>query len=130
MIPRSAGIRTHLARGAARADFLLESDPRNFGGIAGQESGFAYWAAGEKPKNYLGKAEIPLENCRLRARPSSAVRTHWATVRCGVERALPIEAGPRVPVRGVRDPRVHAPDCFSDCPHLYAVLVCGSRRWN
>ena len=60
VIPRSAGIRTHLARGAARADFLLESDPRNFGGIAGQESGFAYWAAGEKPKIYLGEAEIPL----------------------------------------------------------------------
>ena len=77
MIPRSAGIRTHLARGAARADFLLEGDPRNFGGIAGQGSGFAYWAAGEKPKNYLGKAEIPLENCRLRARPSSA-RMHLA----------------------------------------------------
>ena len=77
VIPRSAGIRTHLARGAARADFLLESDPRNFGGIAGQESGFAYWAAGEKPKIYLGEAEIPLENCRLRARPSSA-RMHLA----------------------------------------------------
>ena len=76
-VSRSAGIRTHLARGAARADFLLESDPRNFGGIAGQESGFAYWAAGEKPKIYLGEAEIPLENCRLRARPSSA-RMHLA----------------------------------------------------
>ena len=45
--------------------------------IAGQGSGFAYWAAGEKPKIYLGKAEIPLENCRLRARPSSA-RMHLA----------------------------------------------------
>ena len=77
VIPGSAGIRTHLARGAARADFLLEGDPRNFGGIAGQESGFAYWATGEKPKIYLGKAEIPLENCRLRARPSSA-RMHLA----------------------------------------------------
>jgi len=37
--------------GAARADFLLEGGPRNFGGIAGQESGFAYWGRRGKAKN-------------------------------------------------------------------------------
>ena len=77
MIPGSAGIRMHLAQGAARADFLLRRRSKKFFEVSPAGARFSLLGQLGKAKICLAPFKVSLENCRLRARPSSA-RMHLA----------------------------------------------------
>ena len=71
MIPRSAMIRTHLARGAVRAGFLLRGRPKKVFEVSPAGAGFPYWGRSKKLNLHV-PAKVPWGNCRLHACPSPA----------------------------------------------------------